>query len=416
MERASLLVRLRKDLDLAADELAVKANAWFGPNTPFHIVAHSMGGLVARTFIKRHTARWKSMWDGRSNHKGTEGGRLVMLGTPNHGSYLIPQVITGLSSTIRKIERVDVWHDLASILQVVNSFVGSFQMLPSPLEDKEAEPLYRTETYGDLKIPGALLDIARTHHEELREVIDPDRLTYVAGANQATISGIKNYSDLRKPEAYTATFQGDGSVTHKLGLLKEVKATYYVAEEHSALTSNLKVLEALDDLLSGVKPPGLATAPPASRGLDDGEAWKQRQETEAEELVQVGEAAAAADAERRPGARPERTPGAGPGRRSRWAGGSAPPARPGRPSRGLGRTRRLRSSASSATPNAASRNSWPASSSAPAATSGILVFGRRRTLSSPSASRSAWSTAGSSKISGLTRATRPSMRSPSATT
>ncbi len=247
----------RKDLDLAADELAVKANAWFGPDTPFHIVAHSMGGLVARTFIKRHTARWKSMWDGRSNHKGTEGGRLVMLGTPNHGSYLIPQVITGLSSTIRKIERVDVWHDLASILQVVNSFVGSFQMLPSPLEDKEAEPLYRTETYGDLKIPQRVLDIAWRHHELLREVIDPDRLAYVAGANQATISGIKKDSikkdnGLRKPEAYTATFQGDGSVTHKLGLLKEAAlSTRILVLFYEAVSREVFVLSVVDGLLVG---------------------------------------------------------------------------------------------------------------------------------------------------------------------
>jgi len=40
----------RKDLDLAANELNVKIDARFG-SEPVHIVAHSMGGLVARTFI-----------------------------------------------------------------------------------------------------------------------------------------------------------------------------------------------------------------------------------------------------------------------------------------------------------------------------------------------------------------------------
>ena len=48
-----------------------------------------MGGLVCRTFIKRHPDRWKTMWDAERN--GERGGRLVMLGTPNHGSYLTLQ-------------------------------------------------------------------------------------------------------------------------------------------------------------------------------------------------------------------------------------------------------------------------------------------------------------------------------------
>jgi hypothetical protein len=75
----------RKDLDLAADELNRQINGWFDNNAPVHIVAHSMGGLVARTFIKKYNSRWKTMWDTKGN--GKAGGRLVMLGTPNHGSF-----------------------------------------------------------------------------------------------------------------------------------------------------------------------------------------------------------------------------------------------------------------------------------------------------------------------------------------
>ncbi|MBA3806534.1 MAG: hypothetical protein H0X14_12580, partial [Acidobacteria bacterium] len=48
----------RKDLNLAADELNTKINGWFNQNDPVHIVAHSMGGLVARTFIKKYKERW----------------------------------------------------------------------------------------------------------------------------------------------------------------------------------------------------------------------------------------------------------------------------------------------------------------------------------------------------------------------
>ena len=43
----------RKNLNLAADALNASITRWFG-DQPVHLVAHSMGGLVARTFIHRH--------------------------------------------------------------------------------------------------------------------------------------------------------------------------------------------------------------------------------------------------------------------------------------------------------------------------------------------------------------------------
>ena len=78
----------RKDLDLAADSLNAKLGSSFEDGAPVHIVAHSMGGLVARTFIKKYPDRWRTMWDNKGN--GSAGGRLVMLGTPNQGSFAIP--------------------------------------------------------------------------------------------------------------------------------------------------------------------------------------------------------------------------------------------------------------------------------------------------------------------------------------
>ena len=54
---------------------------------PVHLVAYSMGGLVARSFIQRHPQRWRSMWSGGADRRA-RGGRLVMLGTPNHGCRL----------------------------------------------------------------------------------------------------------------------------------------------------------------------------------------------------------------------------------------------------------------------------------------------------------------------------------------
>ena len=65
----------RKGLDLAADQLVARLASWFGPDAPAHLVAHSMGGLVARTFVKKHADRWESLWDRAGN--GLRGRRHV---------------------------------------------------------------------------------------------------------------------------------------------------------------------------------------------------------------------------------------------------------------------------------------------------------------------------------------------------
>lgn len=260
----------RKDLDTAADSLLASINQWFSPDAPVHLVAHSMGGLVARTFIKRHPERWKSMWDpGDAKAKtkiapGARGGRLVMLGTPNHGSYLIPQAATGLAETIQLIERVDPWHGMDAILEITNSFVGPFQLLPSLEVDKDALPLYDPATYGAHKVSSAFLKKAKDHHKSLKGVIDKQRMLYVAGADQPTYDGI---SDMRKIDdlaAYQATRRGDGSVSHRLGLLRDV-VTYFVRSEHSALTSNPQVLASLDELLRDGRTMTLAGGQPVAR-------------------------------------------------------------------------------------------------------------------------------------------------------
>jgi hypothetical protein len=241
----------RKDLNVAADELNAQISNLFGDDTPVHIVAHSMGGLVARTFIKRHPKRWEKMWDKESD--GRLGGRLVMLGTPNHGSFDIPQIITGLEPTVKKLARFDLRNGMAEVLKVVNSFIGPYQMMPSPLVNKKFEKLYQSETYGDLNIPQKVLNNARNHHKYLKDVVDTKRMIYVAGDNRLTFSGIQQGKPLDSFDSYDVTKNGDGRVTHELGLLKNAAGnpikTYYIEESHGDLPRNATILSAIEELL-----------------------------------------------------------------------------------------------------------------------------------------------------------------------
>ncbi len=273
----------RKDVKLAADELQAKISNWFGDAAPVHLVAHSMGGLVARAFVKRHPQRWETMWDAKAD--GARGGRLIMVGTPNHGSFEIPQVIVGLSQIVRLCALLDLRHGIQDLLPVFHSFPGIYQMLPSPLMlKKEVEPLYDAKTYGSLSILQRHLDEAQQHHEWMSDIIDFDRMIYIAGDNQVTLSRIENFEKLNDINEYKATIHGDGTVPHQLALLRTDNrqiSAYYVEEKHDRLPSHPQILSSLDELLETGETTLLSANPVSRRGARVTSSWlEHRQEAQ----------------------------------------------------------------------------------------------------------------------------------------
>lgn len=262
----------RKDLKLSADQLNARIKEWFGDDSPVHLVAHSMGGMVARAFIKKYPARWKSMWDDKNS--GQTGGRLVMLGTPTYGSFTIPQVITGLEPVVRQLSFLDCPHGRQGLLKITNTFPGSLQMLPSPFIMKPMEELYKTATYGDLTISQQHLDNARNHHQWVSDVVDDLRMIYIAGYNRKTPSDILNMSRLDSADSYEVTKLGDGRVTHRLGIPRKsggqpIRSTYYIEETHSDLLKNRTVIELMDGLLvNGVTDKLKTVVPSDVRGVE----------------------------------------------------------------------------------------------------------------------------------------------------
>jgi pimeloyl-ACP methyl ester carboxylesterase len=272
----------RKDLRLAATELEGQIDGWFKDGEPVHMVAHSMGGLVARTFIKKYPERWRSLWD--ENGQGRRGGRLVMLGTPNYGSFAIPQTVTGIESMVRKLALIDVRHNRAELLDILNSFVGSYQMLPSPAVMPEMQPLYNAGTYTGANVSQQHLDNALAHHQFLSDVVDEERMVYVAGYGQPTFNNIRDFKKIGSVEAYDVTLDGDGRVPHALGLLRkngrQVGPVYYIKEEHGNLSSNAKILDALSELLETGKTNRLETQLPERRGAQKRSAKSLREEAQ----------------------------------------------------------------------------------------------------------------------------------------
>jgi pimeloyl-ACP methyl ester carboxylesterase len=174
----------RLDIDLSAKRLDAEIRRWAN-GEPVHIVAHSMGGLVSRRFIRNFAATWAGMKDANGLQRG---GRLVMLGTPNRGSFAIPFVLTGKEKTVRLLATFDLKHDMAQVLDIINTFPGSYQMLPSPLVpvNDDRLRLFESGTWGGFPVPQAYLDSGRRFQQEMHAVQDADRLIYVAGFDQAT--------------------------------------------------------------------------------------------------------------------------------------------------------------------------------------------------------------------------------------
>ena len=259
----------REDIDKSAARLDAEITN-FGAGEPVHLVAHSMGGLVSRRFAQRHPATWKAMDDATGAGRG---GRLVMLGTPNRGSFAIPLTLSGSEKILKALAIGDIHHSMKQLLAIIGSFPGLYQMLPSPLADLGADEdhkkLYDVASWGALPAKAPHLARADAFMRDLDKVIDPDRLLYVAGYDRETPVGIRIESPGKF--SYRKSRDGDGRVPHVLGLLEEV-TTYWVDETHGDLAKNGQVLDAITELLQTgkttvlptAKPPGTRAAPSAA--------------------------------------------------------------------------------------------------------------------------------------------------------
>ncbi|HEY6552155.1 MAG TPA: hypothetical protein VI669_02315, partial [Vicinamibacteria bacterium] len=234
----------RIDVSISARALADEIRTWT-QGEPAHLLVHSMGGLVARRFIQLFPEVWASMSDPARRGRG---GRLVMLGTPNRGSFAIPGALTGDEDVVKKLGLLDVTRGVSGLLPILNTFVGSYQTMPSPKIDlgDDHRKLFEAANWGAFPVFQSLLDAGKQFQEALHPVIDPERLVYVAGYDQETPCRIKIAAPGRFE--YQQTLDGDGRVTHELGLLKDVR-TLFVLEKHGDLVKNEKVLGGIQDVL-----------------------------------------------------------------------------------------------------------------------------------------------------------------------
>lgn len=224
-----------------------------GSQQSLYLVAHSMGGLVSRAALKH----LDKAGVGKKVH------RLIMMGTPNFGSFSPVQALSGSHSLVRKVAALDVENSLKELInEVFNTFPGLYQMLPAPQKFSGID-LYNPANWPRVGMGPreALLASAPKVHEAL--ALADDRFTLIAGINQETVVGVRREG---QEFIYTTSMEGDGTVPLDFAQLDSVK-TYFVEEKHGSLPNNSDVARAVIDLIETSKTNVLADSwLPARRG------------------------------------------------------------------------------------------------------------------------------------------------------
>src|SRR5262245_35123137 len=212
-----------------------------------HLVAHSMGGLVARAAL---------------SHKPSSLGRIIMLGTPNFGSFAPIQAFRGAHSVLQKVDFIDPHHSAADLADIFGTFSGLCEMIPSP--QKYPADFFSLDAWPDTgsRPSQPMLTAARKTQDQLP--VDYDDMVIIAGIDQETVvdAKVENYEFV-----YTKSSAGDGTVPLQCVRLPTAKHSYYVAEEHGNLPNNSDVERAIDAILSRGETDLLPTQYQPTRGL-----------------------------------------------------------------------------------------------------------------------------------------------------
>lgn len=265
-----------------ADEVAKALDQTESRNQPVRILAHSMGGLVARAMIADRPDLWRRILD--------RGGRLVMLGTPNRGSWEIVRLLVSQASTLKQLALLDVTKARAGLLAIIRDFPGVLELLPEDRRDFFTDGIWRTlrdhDQVEQWDLPGQgrpaaaganWLERAREARAWLRDkAIDPQGMVYVAGQAPETASDVVLASGQRllqagqKRLAFFVSQRGDSSVLWDDGLLPGVPTWYAPGITHGDLAKDRTIFGAIEDLLGQGRTEAkvMQREAPVSRGAD----------------------------------------------------------------------------------------------------------------------------------------------------
>ena len=252
----------RQPLADSATRLAVIVETALDASTqPVRLLAHSMGGLVARQMIQARPELWDRLCQ-------RSGGRFIMLGTPNQGAHSTVDALLGTAAIVQQLAMLDLAFGIDDVLDVVQGFDGLLQLLPLAEQGR----WFRRESWDQMRAasgrgarpdPGRLAAAQDALAALPQAIPHAERVLYVAGSAPQTTIGVEV---VEGRVVLQATTEGDGRVSYASGRLPGV-LTWYMDAEHGDLAATESAFPALLDLLEHGTTTRLATtAPSAARG------------------------------------------------------------------------------------------------------------------------------------------------------
>ncbi len=220
------------DWRLGIDELgSALASYIVSEGRPVVLIAHSMGGLIARIATNQLPKR--------------NVLKLIMLGTPNQGSFAPVQALRGTYPFVRKLARLDRRHSPEYLAaKVFCTFPGLYHMLPATQGRSMLDLLDPRSWPG--KEPKPHPELLRQVAEARERLAAPDaRMANIVGVNRETVVTVRRKSSGFE---YGSSVNGDGTVPVALALVPRLK-TYFVDELHGNLANNPEVIRAIVDLI-----------------------------------------------------------------------------------------------------------------------------------------------------------------------
>jgi pimeloyl-ACP methyl ester carboxylesterase len=270
----------RKPIGELADDLEAFINSKIRPiygDSKIDIIAHSMGGLVAKTYIKRYSA-------------GQNIGRLFFVGTPHLGSPAIFQALRYPRPVIPWLPYV-LGYRAITIKELARNLPGACDLLPSrlyfldtgyirdPLDLDDngfkrstneildyAQTLHFLKNARERYLPmgplnADLIDLGQSFHEEMDLFLLPSEIEVhvIAGIGVATpmiITETRQRPILNKPPITIENGQGDGTVpVHSAVSVFKAGGVLYQhlisGARHGSLLKNSSVIQSILQVLKG---------------------------------------------------------------------------------------------------------------------------------------------------------------------
>ncbi|MDE2370772.1 MAG: CHAT domain-containing protein [Burkholderiales bacterium] len=257
---------------------------------PVRLLAHSMGGLVARTMQLERPETWQRLM-------ARDGARLLMLGTPNGGSWAPMQTLSGDDTFGNALVAFGSLFDNGGARRMMAGMPGFIQLqaaLLDPAQGLDREATWAKLAHDDIQ---ALLERSRWHDGEVQKSIyqwgappqavldqavalrrrlddqagrlgaDAQKMLLVVGHASFTPNGYTMSPD-DGLEYLDVPDDGDGRVPLQSALLPGVK-TWKVDAEHGKLPAVASAFNAYIELLATGRTDQLdAVVAPASRGRE----------------------------------------------------------------------------------------------------------------------------------------------------